>query len=521
MEVVEGQAPKPTILRPGRSTPLLTKIASNWVKTAVAILVIYFVTPFSINVLGEEVYGTWLLIASLAGYMGLLAMGAPIASVRYIAKYAAEDNQDDLAKTVATFLSGYFIMAGSAMIIGIILVVLFPYIWEVPDNLRVPAQIAMALATLYWAITLLMHWPRGILSAFREFPQLNLAAVGGLLFRLVLTFGLLTIWPTIITIGLTMVFSTLGEMLILLFILKRRHPSIKFSVRKSDKGMVKEISSFSVYTFALSLGGQITHSTDAFVIGSILGVGVIPFFAVAKNLLTYVRQITWAIATVVQPTASLEFAQGGKPALRITCMKWTKVSYSIALLFAGPLLVIGPNFIGWWISPEYTVPAGNVLRIIMSSLLILLPFRSVGQPMLVGIGKPREATYLFLASAFINVIISILLAKPFGLVGVATGTAVQNLLVGTGLFFLISYELELSKREFLGYVFGKATLGGLAYYGVVRLAAEQWDTTNFMGMFAVGLCGLVVYGVIWLLFVYRNDKLMDLTRFKFWRRSSP
>ena len=53
---------------------MLRNVGSNWVLTLVTIGATYVLTPFVIHVLGPEGYGTWTLITSMTGYIGLLAL---------------------------------------------------------------------------------------------------------------------------------------------------------------------------------------------------------------------------------------------------------------------------------------------------------------------------------------------------------------------------------------------------------------------------------------------------------------
>ena len=58
---------------------MLQNIGSNWVLTVVATAATYFLTPFTIKILGQEGYGTWTLITALTGQITLLSLGVPSA----------------------------------------------------------------------------------------------------------------------------------------------------------------------------------------------------------------------------------------------------------------------------------------------------------------------------------------------------------------------------------------------------------------------------------------------------------
>jgi len=68
---------------------VIKNVGSNWIVTVVTVVAVYFLTPFTIHKLGDAGYGTWNLINSITGYLGLLVAGVPMASVRYFAHHVA------------------------------------------------------------------------------------------------------------------------------------------------------------------------------------------------------------------------------------------------------------------------------------------------------------------------------------------------------------------------------------------------------------------------------------------------
>ena len=81
---------------------VLRNVGSNWVLTLVGIAVTYVLTPFVIATLGTEGYGTWTLITSMTGYISLLALGVPMACVRYLAEHVAEGDTKQMNETIGS-----------------------------------------------------------------------------------------------------------------------------------------------------------------------------------------------------------------------------------------------------------------------------------------------------------------------------------------------------------------------------------------------------------------------------------
>jgi len=246
------------------------------------------------------------------------------------------------------------------------------------------------------------------------------------------------------------------------------------------------------------------------VIGGFMGVGWIPHFTVANSVIIYLMEFVVAIAAVVMPTATRLQTQGKIPELREIFLKWSKIAFSITMIVGLFLLVLGPRFIAWWVGPQFERSAGQVLQVLMVSYLVFLPIRGVALPILMGLGKPRLPTIGFLVAGVVNLVLSIVLVRPLGIAGVALGTAIPNVLYAALVLVQACRELEVPVAEYVQYVFPRATLGALPTLGLLLWFKLGLEVRNLAGLAAAGLAMVVVFGLMWVFFVYRNDRYIDL-----------
>ena len=126
------------------------------------------------------------------------------------------------------------------------------------------------------------------------------------------------------------------------------------------------------------------------------------------------------------------------------------------------LIVLGPRFIGWWIEPAYERPSGVVLQILMVSCFAVPPGprRRAADPD--GPRPVRERRRSrFSAAGVLNLVLSIALARPFGLAGVALGTAIPNVLFAAVVLVVACRELGLGVGAYMAYVVPRAALGAV------------------------------------------------------------
>src|SRR5688500_623498 len=176
---------------------LLKNIGANWVLTILTVLSSYVLMPFHIERLGREQYGTWLVIMSMMGYLGLLVLGAPLASVRFITQYLTEKNEPELRKAVGTFAGLYLMLGAVVLVVGGVLLVVFTRTYDLAPALADKARLAFALIVIHTAAGFIQQLPYGLMAAHRDFVLRNLILSGGLAIRVGLTLLLLTMNPSI------------------------------------------------------------------------------------------------------------------------------------------------------------------------------------------------------------------------------------------------------------------------------------------------------------------------------------
>src|SRR3954463_10512839 len=113
---------------------MLKNVGSNWALAIIQIAVMIQLTPVQVTALGVDANGAWLTVASLTGVLGLLILGVPMASVRFIARSAASKDIDKVNQAVASCLGICIALGAGATLIGAALSVFFEHVY-----LRAPA----------------------------------------------------------------------------------------------------------------------------------------------------------------------------------------------------------------------------------------------------------------------------------------------------------------------------------------------------------------------------------------------
>ncbi len=488
---------------------MLKNVGATWGKVLVSILLSYILTPFIISTLGQERYGAWVLINSIMGYLAILALGVPAASVRYLSEALARKDLEDFNRTSGA-CGGLYVVLGGAALVATLPLFLFFTTYDLDAAVRADAYLAFVLVGAASAVGFYALLPAGILSAKSAFVALSGIQVFTQVLRFAVTIVGLRMEASIALLAAIQVGLAFVEFIVSAMYLRRTYPEIRLGRPRFDPGRIRKIFSFSVYVLLLSLGLRLHFQTDAIVIGGLLDVREIPYFDVANSLLLYLMEFVVAIGAVLMPAASRHGTLGEWNVLRDLYFKWAKIAVSLTCVAALYLMVFGPAFIGRWIGPSFTEPAGLVLRILVVANLLFLPARGVAIPLLLGIGQARVAMFSFAGFAILNLVASLALARPLGLAGVAIGTAVPIALFAVHVLAYAARKVQARVGSFFLYVFGRNLLALGAGLLILRASQVWFDMSGYPGLVAAGFFTVGLAAVLWVGFVHRRDPHLDL-----------
>jgi O-antigen/teichoic acid export membrane protein len=137
----------------------------------------------------------------------------------------------------------------------------------------------------------------------------------------------------------------------------------------------------------------------------------------------------------------------------------------------GNLFVLGPHFLELWLKKPWAGTSGTILLVLLPGYWLSL-LATPSKALLFGRGKLRRLTVFIVVEAVANLILSVALVRPLGIIGVALGTAIP-LAFFHAVFFpmLLKREIGLAPADYwrmhapalgIGAAY-LALIGGLAF----------------------------------------------------------
>jgi O-antigen/teichoic acid export membrane protein len=208
---------------------------------------------------------------------------------------------------------------------------------------------------------------------------------------------------------------------------------------------------------------------------------------------------------VLAPTASELETRGETAKLHAMVIAGAKYSVLVSWPVLFGLLVFGPNLLEAWVGKRYvaeplmqtllspacwqhSVSAAPLLVWLTLPTLLSLP-QSAATAVLFGVSRHRGVVGLSALNAVLNLGLSLLWVRPFGLAGVALGTAVPLALVGglaTMAYTCRALSLPLGRYTWQG--FARPALVTLAFLVPALVAQALWRPAGW-GALAVAAGG--------------------------------
>lgn len=466
---------------------IIRNTASNLLAQGVNIVTALAITPYLIRHLGQDLYGLWMLVASLVGYFGLTDLGLRTAVGRYTAQHVAGAEHELMNRLVVTSLGLLVATAVVASAFSVVCSVLFHHLFQMAPEQVPVGRVLVLVMGLSLALKLPLEVFDGVLIGHARYDLNNAVEISSALVRAALS--VLLLWRGFGIVALAV--SALAVQAIAgaakLWLSYHIFPALCLHPRYWSPPLIRELYGFGIWSFVVFLAGQIAFQGGPLVLGSLVGMSAVAVYSIALRLVRYVLQGAAAFTGVLMPVMtgyhSTKDLAGAQRLLQDSVL----VSLLYAGFMAAAFLVYGGPFIRAWVGPDFEESA-HVLWVLVVPMIgwalqgtFFIPAFSKG--------RHRFLAIAFLIDALANVLLSVLLVKAVGMMGVAVAILCTSCI--TMLFITPTYvcrvlqlrQLELWRRTLLPSAGGSLVAGGLL-----------WGTRALLHPLHLPAIGLIVGG---------------------------
>lgn len=401
---------------------------SSQLYTVLVILLNLVTTPFILGHLDAAIYGLSIVVFQVTSYLGMFDFGLTAGVERFLAgtKSDTQEGRKKIQEIISTSFIVYAILGIMVIIVGS---AFSPYVSDIFD---VPADWSADIRLIVIALSCLV----GV--------QFLLRSISGIFFahQRQLLSNTLSFFLSLSNIGFTVLFIYLGyelwsfvlaQVLVFLvnavlnlYIFRKSYPYVRLNFADFRITLLKEMFSYGFYLFIIGIAVQIVFQTDRIIIGSLVSLSAVSIYALTSKLPEMASQFIWKITDNSFPAmVELSKANDVNP-FRIVHNKLMDLTLSLSTTAFWLICFITAPFLKLWVGDSYFA-GQNFVFLVGYLYLIQLTFIHVSAMCLNGAGIAKQLSYMSILEAGLNLGLSIILAKKFGLIGVLYGTVLAGI----------------------------------------------------------------------------------------------
>jgi O-antigen/teichoic acid export membrane protein len=448
--------------------------------------------PFNLDHLGAAQYGLWVLVGSVTLHFSVLDLGYGGSLVKFVAQYRAHKDAralNEIASTMFFVLLGFGAAAYAvAAIVAFNLGIIFPKIS--PDQVQLGKWLLLIIG-IHVALSFPFGIYGGITSGFQRYDANNVVAIAA-------SVGVAVVNVALLLAGyglLTLVAATTAVRVAAFFVYRlnayRVYPELRIRPSLYRRERLREVTGFSVYSAVIDWANKLNYQVDELVVGVVMGSAAVAVWAVAERIISGTQRLTNQLNGVLFPVIVDSDASDDRARLQQILLLGTRLSLATVLPIAVALICLADPLVRSWTSDEMA-GAVAVLQILAVAVVIRVG-NATGSTLLKGAGQHRMVAFSNLGAGVVNIALSVLLVRWFGLVGVAVGTLVP---VAFAAAFILNpaacRRVGLPQRRLLTYSVIPAMWPALPMAGLLLLT-QDISSGTFLAVAVQAALGSVLY----------------------------
>jgi O-antigen/teichoic acid export membrane protein len=406
--------------RPTRLATVARNLATRYLVIITDASIGLLVLPFNVHHLGPSGWGLWMLMTSLNTYFSVLDLGYGGSITRFVAHYRTKRDTASLNEILSTLFT---LFAGVGVIAYLAFIAVSYHITSIfnlePDQVHT-GRTVLLITGVFVSMGFPFSVYGGLINGFQRYDINNMVGIGTSITAAVINVVILLAGGSLVQLV-----AATTAVRVAAFVLYRRNAYQVFpalSIRPSHFRLarLKEVTGFSIYVSMMDWSNKLNYSIDALVIGAYLSPAAVALWTVPQRIAEFLQRLTNQLNGVLFPVVVESNAAERSQHLRMIFIQGTRLSlFSVVPLAAALFMLAGP-LIETWVGPHFeaSIP---IVKILVTVIAIRVG-AATGTTLLKGAGHHRLLAITNASTALLNLALSLLWIRRYGLVGQAFGT---------------------------------------------------------------------------------------------------
>jgi O-antigen/teichoic acid export membrane protein len=520
-ECVSERTVSPAVPNPpskGRSRAILKNTLSSYLRDLIDVATLIVLTPFLIRTLGRDGFGLWSLVWAFVSILTFLDLGFGTSVVKFVADARGRGDPDRQRKVVCTLFWVYVILGSVLMLAICCSLPFFNEMLSIPPGDRSTTSWILVMLGFRAAVCMPFGMFRGVLNGNQKLHVANLYKILAALLYFGGALALLSRFPDLRVLAAVNMVTGILPMLAMYLHAKKTLPGITLNFSYFDRGLVREVSSFSIYFTIIQIAGLIATRVDSLIIQSFLSLEMVAIYSVAMRLSEKAQQFCSHLTQALTPVIAELHGAGERENMRAVWFRGTKLT----LAFATPLLLglcmLAEPLIVAWTGREFALGA-PVLQWLCAAAFLDIAHGSSTNLLSMG-GHQRYLAFSLLGGQILNMVLCITFVRTFGIVGVSIATFAAAVPTSIGLVQgRASSVYGCPIWKFYGKTIGPCLVPGIITGGFLYWAVSSGFVSSLFRVALLEVVAVVLFGLFfWPLGLnareraYFKDKLLARVR---------
>ena len=484
-------------------SPIAKGAIISYVSIFLNIAISFFYTPWMIRQIGVSDYGLYTLILSFISYF-IMDFGLSSAIQRFIAKYRAEGDEQKVSNMIGITTRVYLYID---LVILLILTVIYFFIENIftgltPEEIE-KLKVLYVIAGTFSVLSFMLKPVDGATLAYEYFVANRIldmvCKVGTVLLVCVALLLHADIYALVLINGLVAFLVSLAK-----FFIFKRKSRLKINWGYFDKSELKSITSFSMWTFGMSLAQRMRVTLIPSVLGIASNSEEIAIFSLGISIEGMIIMLSYALNGLFLPKVTRMAVGGDKEGITKLMIRVGRLQlYLFGLVFSG-FCIFGQTFISLWVGDGFKNSFFVTALIIFPSLVSLT--QQIANDLVFAENRVRYTATLTFICAVIGLIVSFVLASLYGAVGAAFGTGFGLCLFQILLNVFYHRKVNIDIPKFFRYCHGQI----LPLQAIITVVAfflfRQVDVGGWIGLLGSIAAYVALFLVISYLFLFNKEE---------------
>lgn len=402
---------------------MITAVSSN----VLTIIVGLVAQAVFIKILGSEYLGLNGLFSNVISMLGIVELGMGSAIIYNMYKPIAENDHEKIKSLMQFYKKSYRIITLIISIIGIMIIPFIKYIVDIESvTVGINVYLVYILFLLETICSYILSYKRSMLYADQKEYITNIIHMGYTI--LVNTMQLTFLYFThdyYLYLIIKVMMHLVENIVISSYVNRRYSYLLDNNVTKLDSKTEKDIFQKIRALFFHKIGTFIVSGTDNIIISKYLGLVTVGLYSNYYMIINAVQTVINHIIQATRASVGNLLVTESKTKQFDIFNKIRFVNFWISCFSSICIFVIMDSFITIWIGYKFVLPTKVLLVLVINFFIV--SSRSTYGAFKEAAGIFYEDRFVPIIESLLNIVLSIIFVKKFGLMGVFMGT------IGSGL----------------------------------------------------------------------------------------